>query len=378
MLIENSDNHQNNQPWQNRQNSHGGIKFFAGSSLPTESGAIFQTYSNYRENVEDLREKHKVWRPEETFEAADLFFLHGKVNIVGSPQSGKGTILFGLSEICSELGWGYAFIDGHYQDTPALDSPELAARAEQKGVPKECRSVVNAIREAQIRNILIFFDSFDYLFAGTRKIRTISRAEQSVRTPAIMEALDATTVPVAVTHHDEEWSDRFIDKELQAQFEDQVLDYPRYRLWEGLRSPQSIRRFLMDHDISYEHAQFLGEMPYQKMLEGHFSRILEDSPELKLSERLAHLYPTELSFHAHAKLASFPVLKELVRGMREEFIPVLERVARFYPTFTYLRESPPDPFDLPDKDVIEFFRVVLAADEKCSKLVEIRASKRGR
>ena len=316
---------ENNGSREKRERSFGGIKFFKGYPLPQleERKARYRTLS-----LEHLRETHKVWRPEETLEAAQPFFDHNRVNIVGSPQSGKGTILFGLSEICDAFDWGYLFIDGHHQETPAAD-------------------VASAILEAQAKNIPIFFDSFDYLFVKSRKVRTIPLVQQEKRTPKIVEAVVNSTVPIAITHHDEKWANLFLNQEFRDRFRTQVDTFPVYQIPDSFRSPRSIRRFLIDQNLPPQEAEFLANFAWNILMRDRLHTLLSN---------LGKEQSTEVLFRA---AASFPVLKELARDNQEEFLPLLAKVSQ-------------QQDSIEDSDLLKFAAMILEAEEKRINLAAIR------
>ena len=220
-----------------RQNYGYGIKFFEGR--PVDDLALF---NGENVTVEELRSTYRVWRPEETVEAAHALKEHGRVLVVGRPQSGKGTIVFGMSEICDKQGYGYLMIDGHWQDAPA-------------------EMVVDAINKAQTEGKMIFFDSFDYLFAGSSKLRKYSKPVIAERTGKIVDALSATTVPLVLTRHDDFWADLVIDKDLVNSHQDflqtvGVYDLPRY-----IESEESRLAFLVDHEYNINEAYSLLQIP---------------------------------------------------------------------------------------------------------------------
>lgn len=285
-------NNRTEPPRETRQRAKDGIKFFSGNPLPNKNEVIHLYRSITVENLRDARDKERrVWRPEETLEAAKPFFEEGRVHIIGSPNAGKGTILYGLSEICHRMGWGYAFIDGHHQEAPA-------------------ETVVDAIREAKRKKIPIFFDSFDYLFAGSRRgVRTITVAQRNSRTPLILDALDNANIPIAITSHDEQWAKSFIDINFRERFGERLNRYPVYEIPLSLRSKESIVRFLVDQGIKMIDAEFLVEM--------------ETSPAVL--NALVHHYKSHKDIRkVFDAIKHFPVLKELTRESREKFLKNIE------------------------------------------------------
>lgn len=279
-------------PRETRQRAKDGIKFFSGKPLPDQEAIVFQYQTITVENLRDAKDKERrVWRPEETLEAAKPFFGEGRVHIIGSPNAGKGTILYGLSEICHRMGWGYAFIDGHHQETPA-------------------ETAVEAIREAKRKNIPIFFDSFDYLFAGSRSgVRTITTAQRNSRTSPILDALDNANTPIAITSHDEEWAKSFIDITFRERFRKQLDKYPVYEIPLNLQSKESIVRFLIDQGIGVDGAEFLVEIEKNPAVLNVLVHHFTDHRDMqKVFEAITH----------------FPVLKELTRENREKFLKSIE------------------------------------------------------
>lgn len=279
-----------------REYSRGGIKFFYPKP---DFQPRFTSYKDISSGY--LRDEKHIWMPEETLEAADILFTHRRLNIVGSPQMGKGTILYGLSGMLGELGKPYIFIEGHRQETPAEE-------------------VVAAIEKAQEEGAAVLYDSFDYNFAGSRSgVRTITVAKQMEKTPRVVNALAQATVPVAITSHDEEWTKLFLNLSLKEQFKDQLDTYQEYKIPSNLRSEKSALRFLLDHGYSPEDAQFLIDS--------------ENNPQV-LNAMINNLGDKEKVQKVFDALKKYPVLKDLVRpkeedGRVEEFLPILGVVRSF-------------------------------------------------
>lgn len=302
-----------------------GIKSFKGDPLPA-SEEIRSRYKTL--TLDRLRETHKVWRPEETLEAAKSFFEEGRVNVVGAPQSGKGTIMFGLTEICEAFDWGYIFIDGHHQEASASD-------------------VIGAIVEAERRNVPVFFDSFDYLFLGSRRYRTISIAAQEERTTKIIDTVTNAKIPVAITHHDEEWANLFLNKNLKDRFKPQVDTFPVYQIPDSFKSPESIRRFLTDQNISPREAGFLANFAWEKPMLMRFKAIFSSFVEEQAVETL------------YKATANFPVLKEVARDNQQIFLPILTKVTH-------------EGNQIDDSTLASFVNMILEAEKKRVNLASIR------
>ncbi len=278
-------------PRNERTASYNGIKFFRGNPLPDRS-VVARMYKEVTAN--QLRDEMKVWRPEETVEAAQLLFEHGKVNVIGEPQSGKGTILFGLSEICQKEGWGYVFIDGHHQEVPY-------------GV------VTDALRSADRLKVAVFFDSFDYLFMGSSRHRTIPLATQRIRTSEIIDAAVNLSVPIAVTTHDEGWAQEFVNKDLREQHREELDSFPKYEIPLDFRSYESIRRFLLDSDFSEQSAAFLIGMHADPRVINILTNFYGDKGKVQ---------------EVFDAVQNYPVLKELSRERRAEIGPALFAAGR--------------------------------------------------
>lgn len=284
---------------ENRLQNWNGIKFFNGRSLP-ERNILLQQVE--RITADQLREEMKVWRPEETIEAGKVFFDKGRVNIVGPPQSGKGTILFGLSEMCDIMGIGYVFIDGHHQEV-------------------EGEVIANTMAQAQQTNIPVFYDSTDYLWLRSRTHgRTINTAAQQNRVPVIISAIGRLTVPIAITSHDEEWAHEFLNLEMRAQFADALTRFPRYEIPLYLQSDASIKRFMKDHGISQKITEYLLDMPINsevnEILKKYFLgiRTVDDS------------IPEDADQMVFSGLRTYPVLKELVRDRGQALDEVMQKI----------------------------------------------------
>lgn len=345
-------NNSQSAPRESRERSWGGVKFFRGTRLPDRPNVVEGYRTISAENLRGARYlDRRVWRPEETLEAAKPFFELGRVNIVGAPQSGKGTILYGLSEICHRLGWGYLFVDGHHQET----TPEF---------------VVSTIAEAQRRRIPIFFDSFDYLFAKGKK-REISLAKQRGhtivengrrivipgRTEAIIKALAEVTVPVAITHHDEVWLRELTDVDFRNQFSRYLDAYPVYEIPLNFYSDESIVRFLEDQGISPTRAAFMVKMQQNKVVRDILTRHFGDKKTV------------DAVFEA---LKNYPVLKELTRGRKgeldeqgkqkegsaESFLPLLSRVTNAF------SHNPNHVSDSIGKSIADMGKIILEAEYK--------------
>ncbi|MBI1869462.1 hypothetical protein HYS11_00650 [Candidatus Gottesmanbacteria bacterium] len=270
----------------NRECSKGGIKFFSGKPLPPfeEARATAQTFTADTLRYAGGKDK-RVWRSEETIEASSLLFDSGRIQVVGEPQSGKGTILFGLSEIFARSGWGYVFIDGHYQDTPGYQ-------------------VTEAIVEADNRRYVIIYDAFDHNFAGSKGgIRTISKKVQEERNGLIIPALDAVTIPVIITSHDEVWRIQFEDPSWRERFSSSLVKYPEYKIPLQLSSNASIAQFLYDNNMPVDQITFL--LTLEANEEAQKALFSFYGSKQKVSEVIDYY-------------KSFPVLKELVRDRRQE------------------------------------------------------------
>jgi len=284
---------------ENRRQNWNGIKFFDGKSLP-QHHVLFQQVETI--TVDQLREEMKVWRPEETVEAGKIFFYQGRVNIVGPPQSGKGTILFGLSGMCDMMGIGYVFIDGHHQKV-------------EGGI------VANTMGQAQEMNIPVFYDSTDYLWLKSRTHgRTINTAAQENRVPIIISAIDKLTVPIAITCHDEEWANGFLNLGMRTQSADALTRFPRYEIPLYLQSDASVMRFLKDHGISQKVAQYFLDIPTNSqvadILKEHFSNIRAGDSSI----------PEDAKQMVFSGLRTYPVLKELVRDRGQRLDEIMRKI----------------------------------------------------
>ncbi len=313
-----------------REQHADGIKFFLGESLPPTEVLLDLVRPL---TASQLREEKRVWRSDETIDAAPPFFKQGRVVIVGGPQEGKGTILFGLSELCELIppnGVGYIFIDGHHQEVVG-------------------EVVVAAIQEAERRRIPIFFDSFDYLALGSRKAgRTISVEKQSERSELILPAITRTTVPVAVTMHTDDWAEEFLNPQLRNLLINCVNDFPLYEIPPLIKSRSSIVRFLYDHGVDVRLARYLANLPH---LPEAYDVLLARYNYNQVSEILLNLQ-------------RYPVLKEIVRGSREKFAQILTDNNIIIESQESIRLTPEGLFELSE--------LTIDAEEKRKNLVHIR------
>ncbi len=284
-----------------------GIKFFQGSPLPDINilRNLIPTVT-----VDCLRETRHVWRPEEAIEAGKLFFgLEGAsnqrsgVHVIGEPQSGKGTFLFGISDMCDALGIGYVFIDGHHQEVDGT-------------------VVSQTITQAQKMSIPIFFDSTDYLFLKSRKTgRSISKEAQEKRTQSVVTAIDETTIPIAVTSHDEEWAGEFLDLQLRERYHHAFNRFPRYVIPLRLQSEASIRRFLLDHKIPDEGVAFLLSMHKDKFVIGALYDFIKDLYYPSFCPN-----PTTAVDSIFAAIWTYPVLKNMARDYADHTIKLINTI----------------------------------------------------
>ncbi|MBI3620168.1 hypothetical protein HY214_03445 [Candidatus Roizmanbacteria bacterium] len=312
----------------NREQSFNGIKFFAGSGIPPKESLRLALAGI---TPDRLREEKKVWRPDETLDAARIFFGTGKVKIIGAPQEGKGTILFGLSEMCDLMGVGYVFIDGHHQDV----SGEI---------------VTAAITEAERRNIPVFFDSADYLFLRSRGTgRSITTEEQSKRLPIILAALDETVVPTAITMHSEDWAEEFLNLKLRQQYAHLIAKFVDYVIPPLISSDKSIRRFLLDHEIPEPIIYFLLDIKNNKALIKALTLVIGQQ---SLDEALSSIH-------------TYPVLKELVRDRRDDLLKIMEAATTEHENLALSTEG-----------YLQLVHLVLQADKKRKSLTQLRRAKK--
>lgn len=284
-----------------RSENFNGMKFFNGmpiNQVPDLAARVAAI------TPDQLREKMKVWRPEETIAAAVPFFGEGKVMIKGPPQSGKGTIIYGLTEMCDILNVGYLFIDGHHLETSGDEVADQIDKASVLGYP-------------------VFFDSYDYLFLGSRKMgRGMSEAAQKTRDDKIIGALQKAEVPIALTFHDEEHTRRFMSGDRIAEYQAFHDQFPVYNLPLFLQSEASTRRFLADHEAPAPVIDYMMELGQN----GDFLEAADSADEVQMESR-----------QILDSIRTYPVLKMLIRpldprkpeeSLREPFLTVMDRVLK--------------------------------------------------
>ena len=285
-----------------------GIKFFDGQPLP-DKNTLRELVP--RVSALFLRDAMHVWRPEETVEAARIFFgldsadddIPG-VTIIGAPQEGKGTILFGLSEICHVLGIGYVFNDGHHQETPGEQIAETIAKAEAFGFP-------------------VFFDSTDYLFIVSRNAgRTINAEALAKRTPVIISALSQAKIPIATTRHDGRWAKVFTDPDLRQRYGATLDRFPVFQIPEYMQSDESRLRFLLDHGVQEKIAEYLLNFGRDQFTFAVLYQLAREIYHPNTIGNLAFQLATENILSA---LHRYPVLKDMVRNNKYHFKLKLER-----------------------------------------------------
>lgn len=310
-------NHNNGNGRETRVDNWNGIKFFKGLALPDKSTLLALVNAI---TPDQLRDQKHVWRPEETIEAGQIFFNQSRINVVGPPQSGKGTILFGLSDMCDIMNIGYYFVDGHHQEV----NPQVMA---------------NTIHQAEEKKIPVFYDSTDYLFLKSRSVgRDISLAAQLERIPIITSALDSATIPIAITSHDGEWAQEFLNLSLRAQYDGVFSRFPRYEIPLYLKSAASISCFLSDHKVPTETIQFLITMAENRLV----------------IQELQNTYG-EHTQEIFTAIKTYPVLKELTRDRAQDLKGVMERI-----------------FRKDTHSIADLGKLILEIEEKRKKLTHIR------
>lgn len=305
----------------NRIKNWNGIKTFDGDPLPSRDHLLAQIVAI---TADQLREEKKVWRPEETIEASKIFFSQGKINVVGPPQSGKGTILFGLSGMCDLMGVGYIFISGHHQETIGQE-------------------IVDTIRTAEQKRIPVFYDSADYLFLKSRAVgREVSLKDQKTKASWVMPYLAAATVPVAITNHDEQWDAEFLNLELRSQYQSLLSLFPKYKIPLYLQSDVSILRFLKDHDIPPAIGQHCMTMERNETAVAYFNFHFGENQAQQI----------------FSAIRTYPVLKELIRERTTDFLDLMNQL---------LYE--PNALDA-------LGNLILTIDNQCRQLTQLRKSKK--
>lgn len=308
----------------NRIKNWNGIKTFTGNPLPYWESLTAQIDAI---TADQLREEKKVWRPEETIEASHIFFSQGKINVVGPPQSGKGTILFGLSGMCDLMGVGYIFISGHHQETTG-------------------REIVDTIRTAERNNIPVFYDSFDYLFLGSRSTgRDVSMQFQKEKADAIIPKIASSRVPIAITNHDALWSREFLNLDFKAQYDHCLAQFPLYEIPLYLKSDASIMRFLQDHAIPIETVR----------------SIVEINKDSSIGNQLQTMFDPMKTADICSAIRTYPVLKELARERLNELNSIIH-------------QSSSDEAQY----VSALSNLILEVKEKCNHLTHLRKAKKAK
>ncbi len=270
-----------------RTNIGNGMKLFDGNPV----GSL-ENFNGSSITVDELRNYYRVWRPEETVEAAHVLKEHGRLLVVGRPQSGKGTILFGLSEICDKQQIGYLMIDGHWLEAPT-------------------EQVIQAIEKADQEGKMIFYDSFDYLFAGSNKLRKQNKETHSQRTREIISALQKTTTPLVLTAHDEYWAKLVLNPALLEEHRDFLQTLGIYNLPRYIESEESRLAFLIDHEFELEQACKLLNFPNTDLTKSIISKTYRDSK-----------YEKDL----YLALQDYGVLKKLARREDKEIYGLPDQV----------------------------------------------------
>lgn len=279
-------------PRATRQANGGGIKRWEGSP------AVDTSFAARSISVDDLRDttkvKERVWRPEETLEAAGILSREGRVMIIGDPQAGKGTILYGVSSMCDIAQVSYMMVDGHWLDTSG-------------------ERVVEAIELAGRRRDVIFYDSFDYLFAATGRLRKASVDVHRRRTSEIIHALSDVQVPLVLTAHGDTWAEYFLSPEMLSEHDEFLsrFDDAKYHLPRQMASETSCHIFLVDHEYS--------DLEADTLLNLASNPVVVDSIVTGLGDKR---YIEEMAM----AVLDFPTLKSLARERSAETRHLLKRV----------------------------------------------------
>jgi hypothetical protein len=183
-----------------------------------------------------------MWRPRDSVKVICQMAAGRSVLIRGRAGCGKGAVLTGSWRWADSVGLSQAFLDGHYQET-------------------DDEVFLQAIR-TQRESGIVFFDSMDYLYAGSRKTRRLSRERHVERTRLILKMLDE--VPIVVgTLHEDSWRTYLGDQELIHEFdqffarrETVVYDVP-----ERFDDVELGYRFLLKKGIEPEYARRLVSSP---------------------------------------------------------------------------------------------------------------------
>ncbi len=222
----------------NRISNARGIKVFDGDH-PLYDARQFNAAGL---TTHDLLFTHRVWRPDDTTAAAEILQEVGRVAIIGGPQSGKGTILYGLGIMCDVDNVGYVTIDSHYQEV-------------------EAHVTCDVIRDADRAGRVIFYDSLDYLFAGTNRLRKLKTETHIERTREIVHALEKVSVPIVVTMHDAYWQHTYTNPQQKEEHRAFLETFGYYELPRYLESHDARAAFLIDHGFSQAEIEELMCLP---------------------------------------------------------------------------------------------------------------------
>lgn len=312
----------NGEARKSRLRNWNGIKFFAGDSLPS---AHILSIRLSLVSTDQLRDDKAVWRPEETIESGHIFFSNNRINVIGPPQSGKGTILFGLSEMCNIMGIGYIFISGHHQENPA-------------------ETIINTIYEAEGKNIPIFYDSFDYLFLKSRSTgRDVSIQFQKEKADSIIPIIASSPIPIAITNHDGPWAQEFLNLDLQSQYDHYLAQFPPYEIPLHLKSDPSVVRFLQDHAVPIETVR----------------SILEIQKNSSFGNQLQTIFEPMKAADIFSGIKTYPVLKALARERLSELNSIINQSSSHEKRY-----------------MLALGNLILEVKEKCDHLTHLRKAKK--
>lgn len=184
-----------------------------------------------------------MWRPSASMEIIAHMAAGRSVLIRGRAGCGKGAVLTGAWRWAESVDLSHTFLDGHYQSTPDDMFVEAIKRQAGKGA--------------------VFFDSTDYLYAGPRKVRRVSKEKHRERTRRLLDALD--TVPVIVgTMHEEAWRRYLGDPELYQMFDDffATRDVVVYDVDEQFETRELAYSFLLNKGIEPVYANALVDVEF--------------------------------------------------------------------------------------------------------------------
>lgn len=214
-----------------------------------------------------------VWRPEDSYAVLTQMAQGTSILIEGSAGCGKGAVLTGVWQALRALEINHLWYDCHYRTTK----------------PEELTDVL----AAQVAvNGIILIDSMDYLYAGVRKIRKVSKEAHAQKLAAIFPYLYRSPLIVG-TIHEPSWAQLLGDLDIiLGSFRDLISTHRMkiYQTPEEFRSTQSQCEFLRHKEFTNDEINQLLTIEYNERAQAIFQERWPSTKKWQLFLKLLRHY----------------------------------------------------------------------------------------